>query len=205
MRSCRAGEMLMRLERLNYNKIKIFLTFDDLLDRGLTKEDLWQDSIKVHQLFRDMIDEANIELGFEVNGSIAVEVYSLPAQGMVIIVTKDTNDDHLETDDEFSDDYIEMQVTLDESDDIFYEFHSFEDVIQLSIRLHYLNVKGGKLYSFQDKFFLLFDENENNDDFIAILSEYGNPSTTTTHLVHEYGKLLMQENTIDQIFGYFGK
>ena len=31
----------MRLERLNYNKIKIFLTLDDLTDRGLTKEDLW--------------------------------------------------------------------------------------------------------------------------------------------------------------------
>lgn len=30
----------MRLERLNYNKIKIFLTLDDLTDRGLTKEDL---------------------------------------------------------------------------------------------------------------------------------------------------------------------
>ncbi|MFP3454093.1 adaptor protein MecA, partial [Bacillus sp. SIMBA_154] len=29
----------MRLERLNYNKIKIFLTLDDLTDRGLTKED----------------------------------------------------------------------------------------------------------------------------------------------------------------------
>ena len=27
----------MRLERLNYNKIKIFLTFDDLSERGLTK------------------------------------------------------------------------------------------------------------------------------------------------------------------------
>lgn len=28
----------MRLERLNYNKIKIFLTLDDLTDRGLTKK-----------------------------------------------------------------------------------------------------------------------------------------------------------------------
>lgn len=47
----------MRLERLNYNKIKIFLTLDDLTDRGLTKEDLWKDSFKVHQLFKDMMNE----------------------------------------------------------------------------------------------------------------------------------------------------
>lgn len=65
----------MRLERLNYNKIKIFLTFDDLVERGLTKEDLWKDTFKVHELFRDMIEEASEELGFEINGSVAVEVY----------------------------------------------------------------------------------------------------------------------------------
>lgn len=53
----------MRLERLNYDKIKIFLTTDDLHDRGLTKEDLWKDSLKVHQLFRDMMNEASVELG----------------------------------------------------------------------------------------------------------------------------------------------
>ena len=55
----------MRLERLNYNKIKIFLTFDDLSERGLTKEDLWRNAPKVQQLFRDMMQEANKELGFE--------------------------------------------------------------------------------------------------------------------------------------------
>lgn len=192
----------MRLERLNYNKIKIFLTFDDLLDRGLTKEDLWNNNLKVHQLFRDMIDEATAELGFEVNGSIAVEVYSLKAQGMVIIVT---NDHHnmSELDEEFSDDYIEMQVTLDECEDIFYEFHSLEDIIYLTDHLMRLGVESGMLYSYHDKFYLLFDEFENNDDFIAILSEYGNPATITTHRVHEYGKLLMEENAIQQIFNYF--
>ena len=45
----------MRLERLNYNKIKIFHHLDDLFDRGLTKEDIWKDSLKWHQLFHDML------------------------------------------------------------------------------------------------------------------------------------------------------
>ena len=101
----------MRLERLNYNKIKIFLTFDDLTERGLTKEDLWHDSQKVHQLFRDMMSEASDELGFEADGPIAIEVYSLQAQGMVIIVTKDMIAQ--DEDEEFNDEYIEMQVTVD--------------------------------------------------------------------------------------------
>jgi adapter protein MecA 1/2 len=197
--------MVMRLERLTHNKIKIFLTFDDLIDRGLTKEDLWKDSFKVHQLFRDMIEEANEELGFEINGSIAVEVYSLPAQGMVVIVTSENQDHDLE--EEFSDDYIEMQVTLDESEDIFYEFQSFEHIIQLCHRLYALDFLGGTLYSYNGRFYLHFAEPPHIDtnDFVAILAEFGSPSTITIHRVQEYGKKLIDSNTVQQIYQYFIK
>jgi adapter protein MecA 1/2 len=196
---------IMRLERLTYNKIKVFLTFDDLLERGLTKEDLWQDAPKVQQLFRDMMDEASIELGFEADGPIAVEVFSLQAQGMVVIVTKEAPD-YDETDD-FLDEYIEMQVTLDESDDIFYEFNTFEDVISLAKRFYNLDVAGGSLFSFQHKYYLLFEDTEfeehNIDNMIAILAEFGNPATVTTYRVAEYGKHLMKEQAIKQINQYF--
>jgi len=195
----------MRLERLTHNKIKVFLTFDDLVDRGLTKEDLWRDSYKVHQLFRDMIEEANEELGFEVTGSIAVEVYSLPAQGMVVIVTSDSEDHDLE--EEFTDDYIEMQVTLDESDDIFYELQTFEDVIQLSYRLYAMGYTEGTLYLYNKRYYLHFVDSMQFDtnDFVAILAEYGNPSTITIHRVQEYGKKLMAEKAVKQIYEYFVK
>lgn len=194
----------MRLERLNNDKIKIFLTFDDLVDRGLSKEDLWHDSLKVHQLFRDMIEEASDELGFVANGPIAVEVYSLQAQGMVVIVTRDVDDVDFE-DEEFADDYIEMQVTLDESDDIFYEFQTFEDVIQLSTRLISKNITTGTLFSYNNRFYLLFEDEGliQTEDFVSILAEFGSPSTITTFRVEEYGKKLMQEQAIKQIYNIF--
>ncbi|PMY00814.1 adaptor protein, partial [Pseudomonas sp. MPR-R5A] len=56
----------MHLERLNFNKIKIFLTLDDLIDRGLTKEDIWKDSLKWHQLFQDMLEEASEKFGVDI-------------------------------------------------------------------------------------------------------------------------------------------
>ncbi|MBM7661217.1 adapter protein MecA 1/2 [Bacillus mesophilus] len=195
----------MRLERLTYNKIKVFLTFDDLLERGLTKEDLWHDAPKVQQLFRDMMDEASLELGFEADGPIAVEVFSLQAQGMVVIVTKETAD--YEDSDEFLDEYIEMQVTLDESYDIFYEFNTFEDVLSLAKRMFALDITGGSLYSYQQKYYLLFEDNEfgdkNVDNMIALLAEFGNPATVTTYRVNEYGKELMKEQALTQINKYF--
>lgn len=195
----------MRVERLTYNKIKIFLTFDDLKERGISKDEIWQDIPKVHQLFRDMMTEADDEVGFKADGPIAVEVFALPAQGMVVIVTKGHNEYELE--DEYDDDYIEMQVTLDESDEIFYEFSSFEDVIALAKRLEPLNLDGGVLYSFEDCFYLKFEEHDLTeielDTLIALMAEFGNSSTITSHRVIEYGKALMDSHAISQINKYF--
>jgi adapter protein MecA 1/2 len=194
----------MRLERLNYDKIKIFLTTDDLKDRGLTKEDLWKDSLKVHQLFRDMMNEASAELGFEAHGPIAVEVYSLHAQGMVVIVTN--SNEPAEIDDDFSDDYIEMQVKLDENIDVIYEFETFEDIIQLSNCLHQQHVYEGMLIFYQERYYLLLsdDQQVELDNLVAVLAEYGSPSTLTVHRLKEYGKIIMEDKAIQEIFKYFG-
>ncbi|MDA7025671.1 genetic competence negative regulator [Bacillus sp. CLL-7-23] len=193
----------MRLERLNYNKIKIFLTIDDLTDRGLTKEDLWKDSFKVQQLFKDMMNEANTELGFEVNGSIAVEVYSLQAQGMVIIVTK--NQDSDEDDHDYDEDYIEMQVKLGESVDIIYEFQTFEHLIELAKNLDRIGIHGGTVYHYEDRYFLSLDDFDSHsvDGVISILAEYGSPTTLTIHRLQEYGKIIMNQNAVQMIQTYF--
>ncbi|MGD6795263.1 genetic competence negative regulator [Metabacillus indicus] len=195
----------MRLERLNYNKIKIFLTIDDLMDRGLTKEDLWKDSLKVHQLFREMMDEASEELGFEASGPIAVEVYSLQAQGMVIIVTK--NHEEEESDEDYADDYIEMQVKLDQNCDIVYEFNEFEDIIQLTNALYSQGLKEGTVYSYQNRFFLILDEHQpiHVDTLVSIIAEYGNPSMMSIHYLHEYGKCLLEDFAVEKLYSYYWK
>ncbi|MCG8397657.1 genetic competence negative regulator [Bacillus atrophaeus] len=193
----------MRLERLNYNKIKIFLTLDDLTDRGLTKEDLWKDSFKVHQLFKDMMNEANTELGFEANGPIAVEVYSLQAQGMVVIVTKNQEADS--EDEEYDDDYIEMQVKLDESADIIYQFRSFEDIIQLSESLQRIGIMGGTVYHYEGQYFLSLDDlgSRSSEGVVAVLAEYGSPTTLTIYRLQEYGKVIMDGNAVETIRTHF--
>ncbi|MED4161261.1 genetic competence negative regulator [Halalkalibacterium halodurans] len=198
----------MRLERLAVNKIKVFLTFDDLKERGITKDELWQDIPKVHDLFRDMMLEADDELGFKADGPIAVEVFALPAQGMVIIVTKG----HQESD--FDEDgleggYIEMQVTLDESDEVFYEFADIEDVISLVPRLVTLGMTGGTLYSYQGRYYISFTDLDldgiDEESLIALLAEYGYPSTISTYRVAEYGSLIIANDACIKLYQSFFK
>lgn len=123
----------MRIERLSQDKIRIFLTFDDLSERGIQKEDMWQEVPKVHDLFTEMMDQAYSELGFDATGPLAVEVFALPAQGMVVIVTRGKYDHHqygASGEEELPEEIYEMEVTLEQSDSIVYAFRDFEVLVE---------------------------------------------------------------------------
>lgn len=192
----------MRLERLTYNKIKFFLTTDDLYDRGLSKEDIWIDSLKWNQLFHDMLAEANEEFGMEFQGTIAVEMYSLQAQGMVMILTMEETDYDEES---LEDVFIEMQVTIEDSEEVLFEFTSIEEVIQLSKRFMMMKLFGGSLYSMNGKYYLLFDKIDADDKnkLISVLAEYGDPSLLSVHRLMEYGNLIINHKAIETIVDYF--
>jgi adapter protein MecA 1/2 len=192
----------MRLERLTANKIKIFLTSDDLFDRGLSKEDIWKDSIKWNQLFHDMLEEASEEFDVDIQGSVAVEVFSLQAQGMILIITVD---EAMEDEEILYDGFIEMQVRLEGFDDLLYEFNEFEDIIGLSKRLSTVNIFGGSLYVMNDRYYLLMVnlETENNIKAACVLSEFGNASILSPYVLAEYGKRIIENKAVETILQYF--
>lgn len=192
----------MRLERLTANKIKIFLTSDDLFERGLSKEDIWKDSSKWNQLFHDMLEEASEEFDVDIQGAVAVEIFSLQAQGMILIITVDEVKDD---DDLLYDGYIEMQVRLEGCEDLLYEFKEFEDIIGLSQRLSLADIKGGSLYTWHNRYYLVMDQVEAAKKEIAacILSEFGNPSIVSTHVLAEYGKQIIEHTAVETILHYF--
>lgn len=198
----------MRVERLSQDKIRIFLTFDDLHERGIEKEDIWRDIPKVHDLFNDMMEHAYEELGFEVIGPVAVEVFALPAQGMVVIVTRGKSQASFLDDNEYDDDIYEMEVTLEESDDVIYYFQDFENLLDACRRVRPVLSEGGKIYRYNERYYIVLDElNIENQSLyhtvIALLSEYGEASTVTKYVLAEYGKQVIGENAIEQLCEHF--
>ncbi|WP_018922204.1 adaptor protein MecA [Salsuginibacillus kocurii] len=189
----------MRLERIATNKVKVFLTFDDLKERGLTKEDLWRDRPRVHQLFRDMVMEAE-GLGFQADRSLSVEVFALPAQGMVVHISKAAA-----IEDEA--DYIEMDITVDERHELFYQFTDLEPVLQLADMLYQLGVRGGQLLSMDAYYYLYFPHRYelplSFDRFIAIASEYGEACPFSPVAVDEHGKQLIKEGAVKTLHETF--
>ncbi|PFP27318.1 adaptor protein [Bacillus sp. AFS073361] len=192
----------MRLERLTANKIKIFLTSDDLFDRGLSKEDIWKDSIKWNQLFHDMLEEASEEFDVDIQGSVAVEVFSLQAQGMILIITVD---DVIEDDEILYDGFIEMQVRVEGYEDLLYEFDEFEDIISLAKRLSTVSIFGGSLYVWNNRYYLIMDnlESEKNIKAACVLSEFGNASILSPYVLAEYGKRIIEQQAVETILHFF--
>ncbi|MBP2077833.1 genetic competence negative regulator [Oceanobacillus polygoni] len=191
----------MRIERLSNDQFTIFLTFDDLIERGFTKDDLWHDASSVRNLFSDMMYEASSELGIELEGILLVQVHLMQAQGMHIFVTQQEEDMY------WDDDFIEMKVTLDESKELIFSFEEFESVIQVASYLSPLAIEGGKVYHMDKRYYMILDEDDlsdvNKEDIIGIMSEYSNPSIVTSYRLHEYGKIIFDSQAIKEIIKLF--
>ncbi|MFZ3578188.1 genetic competence negative regulator [Virgibacillus sp. DJP39] len=191
----------MRIERISNDQFTIFLTFDDLTERGFTTQELWNDVKDAGNLFSDMMYEASSELGIELEGMLLVHVHLMQAQGMHVYVTQKI--EHTNWDEDF----IEMKVTLDESNELIFCFQEFEDLIQVATYLTNVSITGGKVYFMDEKYYMLLKDNELNisqkENVIAILSEFSSPSIVTSARLNEYGKTIMEHNAINQIIDNF--
>lgn len=193
------GAFFMKMERMTNNKIKIFLTLDDLGDRGITKEDILGNSLKVQRFFQEMVEEACESLCFIMSGSIAIEIFSLPAQGLTIIITKE-EDGNLIDEEDFN-----LRVTIDDCPHILYVFEDFEDLIQAS---HFLIKQGlflSKLYLYNDHYYLLIENVQETmyDKIISIVAEFGYASTMTLFRVNEYATCIIEKEAIHILTSHF--
>ncbi|MFG6115586.1 adaptor protein MecA [Halobacillus sp. MO56] len=104
-------------------------------------------------------------------------------------------------DTDLSNDLEPMQFTI--------RFDEFEDAIQLSHRFQSVKEFEQSMYHFEDAYYLYIqfnDENMNDDEQENILSnilEYGNESDITIHRLQEYGKTIFAEDALNQIKSYF--
>ena len=89
------------------------------------------------------------------------------------------------------------------------KFNDFEDVIQLSHYLSSVDAMEQHLYHFEDRYYLYIqftDENMSDDEQENVLSqllEYGHESSLTIHRLEEYGKTIFQERALDSVKRYF--
>lgn len=88
----------MKLEKVNENQIRCTLTRDDLLSRKLNINELAYGTEKAKNLFRDMMQQAHYEFGFEAEDiPLMIEAIPLNAECIVLIITKVDDPEELDT------------------------------------------------------------------------------------------------------------
>lgn len=113
----------MKIERLSENQIRCTLNKSDLASRQLKISELAYGSEKARELFRDMMQQASYELGFEAeNIPLMIEAIPVSAECIVLIITKVDNPEELDT--RFS----RFSPSDRDFDDDDFDYNSFPDI-----------------------------------------------------------------------------
>lgn len=200
----------MHVEKLGENKVRIFISYDDLEERGIDRDEIWQNGNKVQELFWDMMERAYVEVGFEVIGPIAVEAFTMPTEGVVVIVTQIPSLPGMGDQPVNPYDPLDHEIGgIGTSDDLIFVFQDFEDVVRVARDLKDTVLDGCSLYHYQGRYYLCFTEEAmaefDNDSLWAVIHEYGNVSSTTEAVLEEYGKLIIARNAIPVLTRYFSE
>lgn len=88
----------MKIERLSENQIRCTLYKADLADKELLLTELAYGTDKAKELFRDLMQQASNELGFEVdNIPLMIEAIPVSKECLVLIITKVEDPEELDT------------------------------------------------------------------------------------------------------------
>jgi adapter protein MecA 1/2 len=205
-------ETYMRIEKINDNKIRIFVTFDDLEERDIDLSSFNYNCPETQELFWDLMEQAELELGFETHESqLCIEAVTDVEQGFVITITKVEDDGDFESIQKFiknryrrNDLKIKKKTNSICSTVMIYNMDSFDDVCALCARLKHLYIGDSSVYQCEGSYYLVLkrmDDVERNPAKIeSILSEYGDRVLNVLFFegyLNEYGSLIIGDSAID--------
>ena len=163
----------MKIEKIDNNKVKITLSFEELELRNITLADIEKNNAAAKRLFTSLIEESNLDEDFEFeNSQLFIEACSDNSNTFILTITKIED---LPDINKYSKSYHKVQYRIDSQ---LYEFLSLDMLLDFCNIAKSENLFFGKntLYKYKNKYFLLFSDSAiKNKKFIktyVIISEY---------------------------------
>ena len=207
----------MKIEKVNENQIRCTLSKEDLEDRQIKLSELAYGSEKAKVLFRDMIQQANHEFGFETEDApIMVEAIPLPGDHIILQITKveypKEQDDQFEEFKELEED--DEEVTNNEAAEEvdastglvkMFEFASMDILKRVAQVLSSYYFGTNSVYKDLHKnryYLLLYKSQHTPEEFNKIcnmISEYGSQKKyhpAVEGYLKEHGKCILKEQAL---------
>lgn len=198
----------MRFEKLNEDKIRITLSSEDLIKKHIDFHSFMSDSIESQDLFFDMLEEAEREIGFVTKDYlIRIEALAMAGGDFILTVTR-TLPDKVKNSVKKKVHIKRKKVKLDSSQFI-YCFNTFEDYCSF---VEFFNISGFKpanlansilLYEYKNAYYLSINginlEYPNLKKLFSCITEFAtfvNHSEIFASKLSESGNLIMKNNAI---------
>lgn len=221
----------MEIERINENTVKFYISYLDIEERGFDRDEIWYNRDRSEELFWEMMDEVHEEEEFMVEGPLWIQVQALD-KGLEVIVTKaqlskdgqklelpisdeklkelpiDENVESLLGNFNKQDDAIdELVEEIEHELQFVIKFNDIENVISLA-KCSVLTGMTNHLFSLDQSYYLFIEFNDEVDDdeienTLSIILEYGQESRVTIHRLEEYGKVIAKDNALKVINKHF--
>ena len=204
----------MKVEKINNNKVKITLTFEELEKRDINVKDIEKNSEIAKNLFVELIEESNIDEEFEFEDSqLLIEASSDNNNLFVVTITKVDNIPDLR---KYS--LLEKKVknskksksiiTNYKVDSFIYSFKSIDNILALCENAKAEKLFFGKnsLYKYNDIYFIIFANSSiKNKKFLktfVFLSEYCEnyySYNMFSSAIQEKSKLIIANNALQTL------
>ncbi|WP_369825737.1 adaptor protein MecA [Exiguobacterium sp. KRL4] len=195
---------ILKIERVNDNTVKFFITYTDIERRGFARDEIWYNRERGEQLFWQMMDEANEKESISFEGPLWIQVQAFEKGLEVTVTIAKTSVDGEQVDEEELDSLLRSAMSDAEeketelSQDVLFETTDFEHIIALSqyAEAPIFEELTTSLYQ-KDGLYLLHlhfkeeTEVEEQENVMSLIAEYLNFSEQKIHPVAEYGKLIV--------------
>ncbi len=207
----------MRIEKLDENKIRIFLNMEDLSEKNIDVHTFMSNSMETQDLFLDMLDKAESELGFNTkNYKLIIEALASSDGNFVLTVTRISPAEANTS--KKSKKMVKTKIKSVSPNKIssIARFNTFDDFCEFctyvnnNITLPIEKLKSSILVSYNDNYYLIIKNLnipiKNLKSFYSSLSEFGvclRNAELVERKITEYGKVIFRKNAISECVKYF--
>lgn len=207
----------MRIEKLNENKIRIFLSIEDLQEKNIDLHTFMSNSLESQDLFLDMLNMAESEIGFKThNYKLAIEALASSDGNFILTITRIKPEISLNNNNKVK--FKRQSITPNKLLSI-YKFNDFEEYcefcnyINTSTLNKYLNkLKSSSLIFYKDNYYLILNNLKLSvpdlKSFSYAVSEFASRVKNEELLerkLREHGKVIIHKNAITTCLKYFSE
>ncbi len=210
----------MKIEKLTDNKIRITLNMEDLTERNIDFHSFMSNSIESQDIFLDMLDKAEKEVGFYTDNSrVMIEALALKNGHFIFTITKfDYDYQDEKTSQKKKTLHIKRKNPSVNFTKTIYSFESFDAFCDFCTFLKdTLNdesisnfARNSDLYEYNSNYYLIFSDinvdSINLNYICSSITEFAhfvNSSELFEMKIKEYGKLIIADSAINKCIEHF--